>query len=101
MKIDLDPNSNRNPLRDSVHDWNSRKTELYFESESLLKFPESMLIKDYSGRVLSNVLVRAHEGLAASWSWYFIRKSTNAAKFQSFAFPVDCPGAEPVYQLYR
>ena len=28
------------------------------------------------------------------------RKSSNAAKLQSLAFPVDYPGAEPAYQSY-
>ena len=47
-------------------------------------------------------MARAHEVLAASWSsWSFVRKSTNVAKLQSLAFPVDTPKAEPVYQSYR
>ena len=37
--------------------------------------------------------------MAASWS--FVRKSSNAAKLQSLAFPVDCPRAEPAYQSYH
>ena len=102
VEIDLDPNSIRNHLRDSIRNWNSRKTELYFESESLLKILESMIIDNYSGRALSHVLVRAREVLAASWSsWSFVKRSTNAAKLQSLAFPVDCPRAEPSYQSYR
>ena len=101
VEIDLDPNSIRNHLRDSVRNWSSRKTQLYFESESLLNILESMIIHNYSGRALSHVLARAREVLAASWSsWSFVRKSTNA-KLQSLAFPVDCPKAEPVYQSYR
>ena len=35
VEIDLDPNSIFNHLWDLVHNWNSRKTQLYFESESL------------------------------------------------------------------
>ena len=102
VEIDLDPNSIRSHLRDLVHNWNSRKTELYFESESLLKILESMIIDNYYGRALSHVLGRAREALAASWSsWSFVRKSSNAAKLQSLAFPVDCPRAEPAYQSYR
>ena len=31
VEIDLDPNSIRNHLRGSIRNWNSRKTELYFE----------------------------------------------------------------------
>ena len=101
VEIDLDPNSIRSHLRDLVHNWNSRKTQLYFESESLLKILESMIIDNYSGRALSHVLGRAREVLAASWSsWSFVRKSSNAAKLQSLAFPVDCPRAEPAYQSY-
>ena len=53
-------------MRDLVHNWNSRKTQLYFESESLLKILESMIIDNYSGRALSHVLGRAREVLAAS-----------------------------------
>ena len=68
VEIDLDPNSIRNHLPDSVHNWNSKKTELYFESESLLKIQESMIIENYAGRALSHVLLRAREVLAASWS---------------------------------
>ena len=68
VEIDLDPNSIRNHLRDSIGNWSSRKTELYFESESLLKILESMIIDNYSGRALSHVLVRAREVLAGSWS---------------------------------
>ena len=101
VEIDLDPNSIRNHLRDSIRNWNSRKTELYFESESLLRILESMIIDNYSGRALSHVLVRAREVLAASWSsWSFVKRSTNAAKLQSLAFPVDYPRAEPSYQSY-
>ena len=101
-EIGLDPNSIRNHLRDSVRNCSSRKTQLYFESESLLNILESMIIDNYSGRALSHVLARAREVLAASWpSWSFVRKSTNAAKLQSLAFPVDTPKAEPVYQSYR
>ena len=60
-----------------------------------------MIIDNYSERALAHGLVRAHEVLAAFWSsWSFVRKSTNAAKLQSLAFPVDCPTAEPVYQFY-
>ena len=71
--------------------------ELYFESESLLKILESMIIDNYSGRALSHVLVQACEVLAASWSsWSFVKRSTNAAKLQSLAFP----RAEPSYQSY-
>ena len=99
VEIDLDPNSIHSHLRDLVHNWNSRKTQLYFESESLLKILESMIIDNYSGSALSHVLGRAREVLAASWS--FVRKSSNAAKLQSFAFPVDCPRAEPAYQSYH
>ena len=66
VEIDLDPNSIRSHLRDLVHNWNSRKTQLYFESESLLKILESMIIDNYSGRALSHVLGRASEVLAAS-----------------------------------
>ena len=48
-----------------------------------------MLIENYSGRAVSHVLVRVCEVLAASWSSSsFIRKSMNAAKLQSLAFPV-------------
>ena len=102
VEVDLDPNSIRNHLRDFVRNWSSRKTQLYFESESLLNILESMIIDNYSGRALSHVLARAREVLAASWSsWSFVRKSTNAAKLQSLAFPVDSPKAEPVYQSYR
>ena len=102
VEIDLDPNSIRNHLRDSIRNWNSRKTELYFESESLLRILESMIIDNYSGRALSHVLVRAREVLAASWSsWSFVKTSTNAAKLQSLAFPVDYPRVEPSYQSYR
>ena len=102
VEIDLDPNSIRNHLRDSIRNWNSWKTELYFESKSLLKILESMIIDNYSGRALSHVLVRAREVLAASWSsWSFVKRSTNAAKLQSLTFPVDCPRAEPSYQSYR
>ena len=101
VEIDLDPNSIRSHLRDLVHNWNSRKTQLYFESESLSKILESMIIDNYSGRALSHVLGRAREVLAASWSsWSFVRKSSNAAKLQSLAFPVNCPRAEPAYQSY-
>ena len=51
-----------------------------------------MIIDNCSGRALS----------LPSWSpWFFVRKSTNAAKLQSLAFPVDCPKAEPGYQSYR
>ena len=79
VEIDLDPNSIRNHLCDSVRNWSSRKTQLYFESESLLNILESMIIDNYSGRVLSDVLARAREVLAASWSsWSFVRKSSNA-----------------------
>ena len=64
-----------------------------------------MIIDNYTGRALSHVwleLVRFWQVLAASWSsWSFVRKSTNAAKLQSLAFPVDCPRAEPAYQSYR
>ena len=61
-----------------------------------------MLIENYSGRALSQVLLRAREVLAASWSsWSFVRKSPNPAKLQSLAFPVDCPGADSSYQSYR
>ena len=67
VEIDLDPNSIRNHLRDSVRNWSSRKTQLYFESESLLNILESMIIDNYSGRALSHVLGRAREVLAASW----------------------------------
>ena len=63
VEINLDPNSIRNHLRDSIGNWSSRKTELYFESESLLKILESMIINNYSGRALSHVLVRAREFL--------------------------------------
>ena len=102
VEIDLDPNFIRNHLRDSVRILSSRKKQLYFESESLLNILESMIIDNYSGRALSRVLARVREVLAASWSsWSFVRKSTNAAKLQSLAFPVDCPKAEPVYQSYR
>ena len=102
VEIDLDPDSIRYHLRDLVHNWNSRKTQLCFESESILKILESMIINNYSGKALSHVLGRACEGLAASWSsWSFVRKSSNAAKLQSLAFPVDSPRAEPAYQFYR
>ena len=61
-----------------------------------------MIIDNYSGRALSHVLGRAREVLAGSWSlWSFVRKSTNVAKLQSLAFPVDCPRAEAAYQSYR
>ena len=102
VEIDLDPNSIRNHLHDSVRNRSSRKTQLYFESESLLNILEFMIIDNYSARALSHVLGRARKVLAASWSsWSFIRKSTNATKLQSLAFPVDCPKAEPVYQSHR
>ena len=92
VEINLDPNSIRNHLRDSVRNWNTRKTELYFESESLLKILESIIIDSYSGGGLSHVL-------DASWSsWSFVKRSMTAAESQSLAFPVDCPGAEPTYQ---
>ena len=98
VEINLDPNSIRNHLRDSIRNWSSRKTELYFESESLLKIFESMIIDnsftiiDKQLLTLLHVLVRAREVLAASWSlWSFVKRSTNAAKLQSLAFPVDCP----------
>ena len=68
VEIDLDRNSIRSHLRDLVHNWNSRKTQLYFESESLLKILQSMIIDNYSGRALSHVLGRARKVLAASWS---------------------------------
>ena len=102
VEIDSDPDSIRNHLRDSVRNCNTRKTELYFESESLLKILESMMIDNYSGKALSHVLVRAHEVLAASWSSSsFVKRSTNTAKLQSRAFLVDCPRAEPTYHSYR
>ena len=69
VEIDLDPNSIRNHLLDSVRNWDSRKTELYFESESLLKILESMIIDNYMGRALSHVPVGAREVSAASWSF--------------------------------
>ena len=91
VEIDLDPNSVGNHLWDLVHNWNSRKTQLYFESESLLKVLESMIMDNYSGSALSHVLGRAREFLtASSSSWSFVRKSSNAARLQSFAFPVNC-----------
>ena len=61
----LDLNSIRSHLRDSVHNWSSRKTELYFESKNLLNILESMIIDNYSGRTLSHVLGRAREVLAS------------------------------------
>ena len=100
VEIDLDSNSIRDHLRDSVQNWNSKKTELYFDSESLLKILEHTLIENYSGRELSHVLLRARDVLTASWSsWSFVRKSSNAAKLQSLVFPVDCPRAEPSKKL--
>ena len=102
VEIDLDPNSIRNHLRDSLRNRSSRKAQLYFESESLLNILESMIIDNYSGRALSHVLGKAGEVLATSWSsWSFDRKSTNVAKLQGLAFPVNCPKAEPAYQAYR
>ena len=105
VEINLDPNSIRNHLRDSIRNWSSRKTELYFESESLLKIFESMIIDnsvtiiDKQLLTLLHILVRAREVLAATWSlWSFVKRSTNAAKLQSLAFPVDCPRAEPSYR---
>ena len=60
-----------------------------------------MIIDNYSVRALSHVLVRAREVLAASWSsWSFVKRSMNAAKLQSLAFPVNCPRAEPSYHSY-
>ena len=92
VEINLDPHSIRNHLRDSVRNWNTRKTELYFKSESLLKILESIIIDSYSGGALSHVL-------DASWSsWSFVKRSMTAAESQSLAFPVDCPRAEPTYQ---
>ena len=92
VEIDLNPNSIRNHLRDSVRNCSSRKMKLYFESENLLGALEFMIIDNYSGRALSH----------ASWSsWSFVRKSTNATKLQCLAFPADCPKTEPVYQSYR
>ena len=54
VEIDLDPNSIQNHLRESVQNWNSKNTQLYFESESLLRILESMIIENYSGRALSH-----------------------------------------------
>ena len=68
VEKDSDANSIHNHSRDAVQNCNTRKTELYFESESLVKILESMIIDNYSGRALSYVLVRACEVLAASWS---------------------------------
>ena len=97
VEIDLNLNSIRNHLF-VIGIQGTRN----FESESLLKILESMIIDNYSGRALSHVLVRAREILAASWSsWFFVKRSTNAAKLQNLAFPVDCPRAEPAYQSYR
>ena len=66
LEINFDPTSIRSPLWDLVHNWNSRKTQLYFEFESLLKILESMIIDNYSRRALSHALGRAREVLAAS-----------------------------------
>ena len=45
VEIDLDSNSIRDHLRDFVQNWNSKKAELYFESESLLEIKEPILLK--------------------------------------------------------
>ena len=61
VEKDPDANSIHNHSRDAVQNCNTRKTELYFESESLVKILESMIIDNYSERALSYVLVRARE----------------------------------------
>ena len=65
VEINLDPNSIWNHLRDSLRNWNTRKTELYFESGSLLKILESIIIDSYSGGALSHVL----DAFWSSWSF--------------------------------
>ena len=38
VEIDLDPNSIRNHLRDSIRNWSTRKTELCFEFENFIVY---------------------------------------------------------------